>query len=172
MTLSFNEGSIRLLSDLEELGDTELFLVNQNNTEIFCFVLHLLPCSVPLFVRPMMTIQEMITKMIFPDFNRSIIVSRWTSMTKNMDQFLRHWIIGERMFSWFNIGPSSFPNRYSSCGRTGRISFLWFCFLIGLQNHPRSTKTHILRTAHQSEVSCSLSSWSLLLKFVTNLIKP
>ena len=30
-------------------------------------------------------------------------------MTKKMSQFLRHWIIGERMFSWFNISSSSFP---------------------------------------------------------------
>ena len=32
-----------VLNDLEELG-TELFLKNQNNTEIFSFVLLLLPC--------------------------------------------------------------------------------------------------------------------------------
>ena len=34
-------------------------------------------------------------------------------MTKKMDQFLRHWIIGERMFSWFNISPSPLTNRFS-----------------------------------------------------------
>ena len=37
-------------------------------------------------------------------------------MTKNSDQCLRHWMIGDWIFSWFNISPSSFPNRYSSCG--------------------------------------------------------
>ena len=47
---------------------------------------------------------------------------------RKIDQFLRHWIIGDWIFSWFNIGPSSFPNRYSSCGWAGRISSLWFCF--------------------------------------------
>ena len=28
-------------------------------------------------------------------------------MTKKIDQFLRHWIIGERIFLWFSISPSS-----------------------------------------------------------------
>ena len=33
-----------VLNDLEQLGGTELFLKNQNNTEIFPFLLLLLPC--------------------------------------------------------------------------------------------------------------------------------
>ena len=32
-------------------------------------------------------------------------------MTKKIDQFLRHWIIVERIFSCFNISPSSLTNR-------------------------------------------------------------
>ena len=46
-------------------------------------------------------------------------------MTKKMNQFLRHFIIGGLIFSWFNISPSSFSNRYSSCGWAGRISSLY-----------------------------------------------
>ena len=86
--------------------------------------------ALSLFVRSMLTIQKKILKMIFnsPEFNRSIIVSRQTSMTKKMDQFLRHWIIGEGMFSWFNISPSSFPNRYCSLGWADRSTSLWICY--------------------------------------------
>ena len=59
----------------------------------------------------------MVLKITFqsPEFNRSIIFSKETSMTKKIDQFLRHWIIGERIFLWFNISPRSLPNRYSFC---------------------------------------------------------
>ena len=28
-------------------------------------------------------------------------------MTKKIDQFLGHWIIGERILLWFNVSPSS-----------------------------------------------------------------
>ena len=71
--------------------------------------------------------KKRILKMIFysPEFNRSIIVSRQASMTKKMDQFLRHWIIGKGMFSWFNISPSSFPNKYYSLGLADRSTSLW-----------------------------------------------
>ena len=86
-----------------------------------------------------------------------------------MDQSLRHWIIRERIFSWFHFGPSSFPNKYSSCGWAGRISFLWFC--LGLWSACKITRIQFQRMFF-SEVSCSLSSCSLLFKFVTNLFKP
>ena len=33
-------------------------------------------------------------------------------MTKTIDQFLRHWIIGERLFLWLNISPNSLSNKY------------------------------------------------------------
>ena len=49
-------------------------------------------------------------------------------MTKKIDQFLRHWIIGGRIILWLSIGPSSFPYRYSFCGWAGRNTSLWFCF--------------------------------------------
>ena len=83
----------------------------------------------------------------------------------------RHWKIGDWIYSWLNIGPSSFSNRYSSCGWADRIPSLWFCFGLwsALQNHLHSFLTHILRTASQRS-SCSLSS--LLLESGTNLFKP
>ena len=87
-------------------------------------------------------------------------------MTKKMDQFLRHWIIGERMFSWFNSSPSPLPNRKSSCGWPGRISFLLFCFslLIGLQKQVNSSSTQILRTAFlRFPARCCSSSWPICL---------
>ena len=77
-------------------------------------------------------------------------------------------MIGDWIFSWFNIGPSSFPNRNSSCGWAGRISSLWFCFSLwsACKNHLHSILTHILRNCI-SEVSCSL-----LFKFITILFMP
>ena len=87
---------------------------------------------------------------------------------KKMDQFLRHWIIGERVFSWFNISPSPSPNRYGSCGWAGRISFWVLPWpLIGLQSHLHSFLTHILRTAFlRFPAGCHLgpccsSSWPI-----------
>ena len=68
--------------------------------------------------------------MYSPEFNRSLIVSRWTSMTKKMNLFLRRCTIGKRLFSWFDISPSSLPYKYGSCRRAGRFSFLCFCFCL------------------------------------------
>ena len=48
-------------------------------------------------------------------------------MTKKSTQLFRHWIIDGRIILWFNIGPNSFPNGYSSCGMAGRSTSLWFC---------------------------------------------
>ena len=69
-------------------------------------------------------------------------------MTKKMNQFLRHLIIGDWMFSWFNNSPT-FPNRYRSCGWADRILFLWLCFGLwsGCKMQLHSILTHILRTA-------------------------
>ena len=49
------------------------------------------------------------------------------SMTKKIDQFLRHWKIGKRKL-WFNISPSPSSNRYSSRGWAGRVTGLCLCF--------------------------------------------
>ena len=76
-------------------------------------------------------------------------------MTKKIDQFLRHWMIWERMFSWFNISPSSLHNRYSSCGWAGRISSLWFCF--GLWSARKSTC--IQRSCCEQTTGLSFLSW-------------
>ena len=94
----------------------------------------------PLAVRPVMTTREMFLKILFnsPELNCSVIFSKYLFvMTKKMNQFLRHIIIGDWIFSWFNISPISFSNRYGSCGWAGRISSLWFCF--GLWSARKST---------------------------------
>ena len=69
------------------------------------------------------------------------------SMTKKMNQFLRYHIIGEWIFSGFNISPSSFPNKYSSCGWAGKILVfaVLLLHLIGMQNPSHPVLTHILR---------------------------
>ena len=83
------------------------------------------------FVRPMMKVQEMFQKIIFysPELIRSIIFSRKTSMTKKTNQVLWCFIIGDWIFSWFNIDPTSFTSKYGSCGwavKAVKIWFLWF----------------------------------------------
>ena len=117
----------------------------------------------------MLTIQKILLKIIFcsPEFYHSIVVTRETSVTKKMDQFLRHWIIGERILSWFNISPSSFPHMYSSCGCAGIISFCGFA--LAFDRHAKSPALNFNANSSNciSEVSCSL-----LFKFVTNLFKP
>ena len=57
----------------------------------------------------------------------ALSLSRNSLPWQKMNQFLQHFIIGDWMFSWFNIGPKSFSKRKSSCGWTGRNSSLWFC---------------------------------------------
>ena len=111
----------------------------------------------PLFVRPMMTMQEICLMIVFdsPEFSRSIVFSMWSSMTKNMNQFLWYFIIEDWIFSWFDIGPNSFPNRYSSCGRTGRFSSLWFRF--GLWSACKITRIQFQRTIFE------LHFWGFLL---------
>ena len=79
----------------------------------------------------MRRMQEMFPKIFFnsPELNCSIFFSMhllW--MTKKIHYFLRYIIIGERIFPWFNISPSSLPNRNCSWWRAGRFSSLWFCF--------------------------------------------
>ena len=58
-------------------------------------------------------------------------------MTKKMDQFVRHWIIGERIFSWFNISPSSLPIGIvlvDELAKSRLCVLLWH--VIDLQSHP------------------------------------
>ena len=69
----------------------------------------------PLVVRPMKTVREMF-------LNRSIS-SRCTCFP-----WPRRWIIGEWIFTWFNISPNSSPNRNCSWGEAGKFSSLWFSF--------------------------------------------
>ena len=72
-------------------------------------------------------------------------------MTKMMDQFLRHWIIGWRLFSWFNISPSSLLIGMVLVDEVRKSRFCGFAlaFVIALQNHLHSVLTYILRTASQ-----------------------
>ena len=92
-------------------------------------------------------------------------------MTRKNDQFLRHWMIGERIFLWFNIRPSSFPNRYSSCG-WAEVRLCGFALAFDRLAKSLAFNFNTFSSNCISEVSCSLSSWSLLFKFVTNLFKP
>ena len=141
-TLSCNEGLMRLRPEWPWRA-WRYKIAPENSVKywyLFLFPPPLAMGFLPLFVRPMMAIQEFFLKIVFdsPEFNRSIIFSMYlSSMTKKMNQILRYFIIGEWIFSWFNIGPNSFPNCYSSCGWAGRSTSLWFCF--GLWSACKST---------------------------------
>ena len=95
-------------------------------------------------------------------------------MTKKMNQLLRHWLIGERIFSWFNISPNSLTKRYGSCGRAGRIASMWFCF--GLWSAWCSLESNLfvqmnlrllnVYSRHATEsVVCENSSESFVMKY-------
>ena len=155
-----------VLNDLGELGGTELF---PEESAQYCYFFLCPPPPVILLFHFSSDQWWQNTKWSWrlsfysPDFNRSIIVSRYTSMTKKkMNQFLRHWIIGGRIISWFNIGPSSFSNWYSSCGWASRIVSLWFCF--GLHSACKITCIQFLRTFFE------LHSWGFLLVVVLVLV--
>ena len=152
-----------VLNDLEELGGTELswrisaihvyFLVSSSSCHAF----------LPLFVRPMMTIQEMFLKIVFdsPEFNRSIIVSSNTSMTKKLASST----LENRRANIFLVQHQlKFSRQY--------VQFLWMSWqnlvffvvllwpLIGLPSHLHSILTHILRTAFlRFPARCCSSSW-------------
>ena len=88
-------------------------------------------------------------------------------MTK-IDQSLRHWIIGDWIFPWFNISLSSLPNRNCSWWRAGKFSLL--CgFASAFDRHAKWLAFNF--NAYSSNCISDVSS-SLLFKFVTNLFKP
>ena len=89
------------------------------------------------------------------------------SMTKKMNQFLRYFIIGEWIFQWFNIGPSSFPNRKCSWRKTA--GSLLRGFALAFDRHPKSFAFNF--NAYSSSWSSGISC-SLLFKFITNLFGP
>ena len=83
-------------------------------------------CTLPHFIRPMLSAQICSEEKILlsPEFNRSIIFSKKTTMTKKSTQFFWHWIIGGRIILWFNIGPSSFSHKNSFSGWAGKNVFV------------------------------------------------
>ena len=173
MTLSFNEGSIRLLSDLEELGDTELFLKNQNSTEIFCFVLHLLPCSVSTF-------RQTNYDKTRNDSEDDLLFSRFQSLHHCLEVDLHDEEHGSISSTLDNRRAYVFLVQHRSKFFHQKVLFLWtnwqnLVFVVLLFDRLAKSPAFNLNAYSSnctSEVSCSLSSWSLLLKSVTNLIKP
>ena len=86
--------------------------------------------ALPLFIRPMLRIHNMVLKIIF-------FISRIQSLHHLLEVDYHDeedWSVSstlksrERIFWSFNISPSSFPDRYSFCGWAGRGASLWFYF--------------------------------------------
>ena len=142
MTLSCNEGSIRLRPAWPWRARRDR-IVPEEAEQYWNIFLCPSSClaALPLFVRPMMTIQELFLK-IFCLSNQS----------------LHHCLEVD-----FHDEEDGSPNKCSSCGWPDRISFLWFCF--GLWSACKITcihpfLTHILRTAFlRLPARCFSNSW-------------
>ena len=93
-------------------------------------------------------------------------------MTKKIDQLPRHWIIGERIFLWFNISPSSLPISIVLVDELAESRLCGFALAFDRLAKSPAFNFNAYSSNCISEVSCSLSSWSLSFKFVTNLFKP
>ena len=94
-------------------------------------------------------------------------------MTKKSDQFLRHWIIDGRIILRFNIGPSSLsPIGKVFVDEQAEIRLCGFAVAFDRLAKARAFNLNAYSSNRTYEVSCSLSSCSLLLKSVTNLFRP
>ena len=155
-----------VLNDFEELEGTEfLVLTGQCSIEIFYCCLRLLPCCSSIHHQTNIESTNLFWIFCSPEFDRSIIFSRYTPMTKKIDQFLGHWVIGERTFLWFNISRTSLLNRYSSCGWAVRNTSLWFCLRLWSTRKSTCIRFQRIESSNcNSEFSCSFLSCSLLLR--------
>ena len=89
------------------------------------------------------------------------------SMTKKMNQFLRHFIIGERIFLWFNISPSSFPFGIVLVAELAESRL--YGFAVAFDRLAESLAFNL--NAFYSNCTSGISV-SLLFKFITNLFDP
>ena len=121
----------------------------------------------PLAIRPMRRRQQLFLKIFLnsPELICSILFSlHMLWMTKKIHYFLRHFIIGKRIFPWFSISANPLHHRICSWRRTSRFSSSWFCF--GLWSACK-----ILRIQFQRKYTSSWTfgiSVSVLFKFITN----
>ena len=129
-----------VLNVLEELGHAQLFLKNQYSTGFF-LVSSSSSCQAcfPLATGQMRAIQETFLKIFSnsPELNGSIFFSiHMLWMTKKTHHFLRYFIIGERIFPWFNISPSSLPN--GNCSWEKPAGSLLCGFGLAFDRHAKS----------------------------------
>ena len=92
-------------------------------------------------------------------------------MTKKSTQLLRQWIMDERIIFWFNIGPSSFPMGTVLVDGLARVRLCGFA-LAFVRLAKTNTSVFNANSSDFVTVSCSLSSYSLSIKSVTNLFNP
>ena len=97
-----------VLNVLQELGNKQLFLNHQYNTGIFFLLLLLLPC--------ILSIEHQTSEQIVGiDSEDLLLFSRNEPLRLLLDAFVvndeeetllsRFFILGERIFPWFNIDP-------------------------------------------------------------------
>ena len=102
----------------------------------------------PLFVRPMMATGNVSEDYLYyPEFNRSIVVSRWASMEEDgsISSTLDNRIA--TVFLVRHLHVLSLKVWFLWMSWQNLVSVVLLKLLIGLQNHPHSVLTHILRTA-------------------------
>ena len=136
---------------------------------LFFVFLLLLPCFSSTFRQT----NDDSTRNVFEDCH-------WFSRIQSLHHFLvvhfhdeedesifRHFMIGDWIFSWFNIGPTSFP-QYVLVEEPAVSRLCGFALAFDRLAKSPAFNLNAYSSNCTSEVSCSLSS--LLFKFVTNFV--
>ena len=156
-----------VLNDLEEFGDKEfLVLTSQYNIEIFSCCLRLLPVYSSTFHQTNVENSEFRSEdnLAISRIQSLHLLLEVMTMTKSRQSFC-HWASEIPLSSWLNISPNSFTKQAEVCRRGFVLVF----------DRLAKASTFVFN-AHSSDfvsdVSCSLSSYSLSIKSVTNLFNP
>ena len=160
-----------VLNDLEEQEVQNCSWRIRTILKYFLFSSSSCRASLPLFVRPMMTVQEMFLKII-------LYFSRIQSLYHRLEVGFHDEEDGSISATLDNLIAIVFLVRHQTKFSPWYVWFLWMNWqnivfvifllpLIRLQHHPHSILTHILRTAFLRFPARCCSS-----KFENNLFKP
>ena len=143
-----------VLNNLEELGDKEFsVLMDQYNIEIFsCCLRPFATCTLPLLIRPMFGLHNIVPKIHTPSISRVQSLHHLLEVDDHDEEeysvvliLVSDW----RIIFWLNISPLFLSNWYSFCKWAGRSTSLWFCFSLWSARKSKYIRfqTQNLRTA-------------------------
>ena len=160
------------MNDLEELGGKEfLVLTGQYSVEIFSFCLRFLP-SYSSTHHTTIESTQIYSEDHLSSLQNSIVPSSSRSNSpcrRRVFSLFAHWVRLIELSSWFNINPCSFLEKVQSLKMDG---LLGFALALDRLAHANTLVFNANTSVLVSEVSCSLSSYSLSIKSVTNLFNP